>query len=180
MELMKSKKTKMNKTLEFDFSVDKVNRTITVTREFEANLPVVWDAFTKSEILDKWWAPKPWKAKTKSMDFTEGGRWLYAMVSPEGEEQWCIQEYEEIQPQERFTLTDAFTDEAGNIKKDMPRSKWEQSFSDDGDVTLVTSRLVFDELDQLEKTIKMGIREGYKLALEGLDELLPSLKKAGK
>ena len=168
----------MNKTLEFDFSVDKVNRTITVTKEFEAELPLVWDAFTKSEILDKWWAPKPWKARTKSMDFSEGGRWLYAMVSPEGEEQWCIQDYQQIQPQKRFTLADAFTDPAGNIKKEMPTSKWEQSFADHYDITLVTTHIVFEDRDQLEKILELGMREGYKLALEGLEELLPSLETA--
>jgi uncharacterized protein YndB with AHSA1/START domain len=180
MYSMKSKKSEMNKTLEFDFSVDKVNRTITVTKEFEAELPLVWDAFTKSENLDKWWAPKPWKAKTKSMNFTEGGRWLYAMVSPEGEEQWCIQDYQKIQPQKRFTLSDAFTDSAGNIKKEMPTSKWEQSFTEHDDITLVTTRIVFEDRDQLEKILELGMKEGYKLALEGLDELLPSLKKARK
>ncbi len=59
----------MNHTLAFDFSVDKENKTITIKREFAAELPLVWDAYTKSEILDKWWAPKPWKARTKTMEF---------------------------------------------------------------------------------------------------------------
>jgi len=170
----------MNKTLEFDFSVDKVNRTITVNREFDAELPVVWDAFTRSEILDKWWAPKPWKAKTKSMDFSEGGRWLYAMVSPEGEEQWCIQDYQKIQAQKKFTVADAFTDEVGNVKKDMPRSRWEQLFANNGDVTLVTSRIAFEDPGQLEKILQLGMKEGYKAALEQLEELLPSLTRTRK
>ena len=58
----------MSKNLAFDFSVNKENKTITVKREFAASLPLVWDAYTKSEILDQWWAPKPWKAKTKTMN----------------------------------------------------------------------------------------------------------------
>ena len=67
----------------FDFTVDKATATIYVTREFAAELDLVWDAFTKAEILDQWMGPKPWRVQTKEMDFREGGRWLYTMMSPE-------------------------------------------------------------------------------------------------
>src|SRR5689334_10537533 len=87
----------MNTSLAFDFSVNKENKTIKVTREFAAELPVVWNAYTNSDSLDQWWAPKPWKAKTKSMDFREGGSWIYAMVGPEGEEHWALAKYTCIQ-----------------------------------------------------------------------------------
>jgi uncharacterized protein YndB with AHSA1/START domain len=56
-----------------------------VTREFDANSDLVWKAWTTAELLDQWWAPKPYRAETKSLDFREGGVWLYAMVSPENE-----------------------------------------------------------------------------------------------
>jgi uncharacterized protein YndB with AHSA1/START domain len=72
----------MNKYLNYDFVVNKDNNNIKISREFAANISLVWDAYTKSDILDKWWAPKPWKARTKKMDFREGGSWLYAMVGP--------------------------------------------------------------------------------------------------
>ena len=78
----------MSTNLAFDFSVNKETNTITVKREFAAELSLVWDAYTKSEILDQWWAPKPWKARTKTMEFREGGYWHYAMVGPAGEEHW--------------------------------------------------------------------------------------------
>jgi uncharacterized protein YndB with AHSA1/START domain len=70
----------MNMNLSFNFVVDKERQTITVTREFAAPLALVWQAYTKADILDQWWAPKPWKTRTKRMDFSEGGEWLYAMV----------------------------------------------------------------------------------------------------
>lgn len=76
----------MSKNLNFDFVVNKDNNTIKISREFAAHISLVWDAYTTSEILDKWWAPKPWKARTKKMDFRVGGSWLYAMVGPAGEE----------------------------------------------------------------------------------------------
>ena len=86
----------MKNNLLFDFTVDKASKTVFVTKEFDADLTLVWDAFTKQEILDQWWAPKPYLSKTKSMDFKVGGRRFYAMVSPEGQEHWGIQEFTSI------------------------------------------------------------------------------------
>lgn len=167
----------MNTNLAFDFSVNKQNNTITVKREFAAALPLVWDAYTKSEILDQWWAPKPWKARTKTMDFKEGGYWLYAMVGPEGQEHWSRADYKNIQFQKKFTGLDAFTDADGNLNNDLPQSKWEVTFTDKGQVTLVEFHISYADLAQLEETIQMGFKEGFTMAMEGLDELLPSLQK---
>jgi len=114
----------MSDNLTFDFSVNRENKTITVNREFAAELPLIWDAYTKSEILDKWWAPKPWKAITKTMDFREGGHWLYAMVGPSGEEIWSLTKYDNIQIQKKLSGFDAFADEAGKVNKDMPRAAY--------------------------------------------------------
>lgn len=172
------KKTEiMNHNLAFDFSVDKDNRTIIVTREFAAERSLVWDAYTKAEILDKWWGPKPWNARTKTMDFRDGGTWFYAMVGPEGEEHWAIVNYTKIHQQRSFAGLDAFTDENGNINSDMPRSKWEVSFEDKKEHTEVKMHISYDDLAHLEETIKMGFREGLSLGMEQLDELLPTLKK---
>ena len=166
----------MSDNLEFDFSVNKENKTIIVKREFAAELFLVWDAYTKSEILDQWWAPKPWKARTKTMDFREGGHWLYAMVGPEGEEHWALADYKNIQFQKKYTGFDAFADAEGNVNKDLPQSKWEVTFADKGQVTLVEFYISYDDLAQLEATIQMGFKEGLAIAMEGLDELFASVK----
>src|SRR5436190_19723776 len=99
----------------FDFTVDKATATIYITREFAADLDLVWDAFTKAEILDQWMGPKPWKVQTKEMDFREGGRWLYTMVSPEKVVgRYSLAEYIEIRPKTSFTTRNSFSDENGN------------------------------------------------------------------
>jgi uncharacterized protein YndB with AHSA1/START domain len=166
----------MSTHLLFDFNVDTENNAITVTREFAAERSLVWDAYTRSELLDRWWAPRPWRARTKSMDFSEGGRWHYALVGPEGEEHWAVAEYTNIEPEERFTGLDAFADADGNINKDMPQSRWEVTFTDKGNSTLVVFYITYGDLAQLEATIQMGFQEGLTSAMEGLDELLPTLK----
>jgi hypothetical protein len=78
------------------FSKDIPNKQLTVVRDFEAPVDLVWKAWTESEILDQWWAPKPWKAETKVMDFKVGGRWLYCMVSPNAEQHWCRVDFRAI------------------------------------------------------------------------------------
>jgi uncharacterized protein YndB with AHSA1/START domain len=167
----------MNANLTFDFSVDKENNTIRVTREFAASLPLVWDAYTKSEILDQWWAPQPWKARTKTMDFREGGKWHYAMVGPGGEEHWALANYLSIQPRKKFTGLDAFADADGNVNKDMPQSRWDVTFTGKGEVTLVEFYITYSDLAQLEATLAMGFKDGLAMAMVGLDELLGSLKR---
>lgn len=165
----------MSKNLTFDFDVDKINKTITVQRAFAASRQLVWDAYTKSEITDQWWAPKPWQARTKKQDFSEGGEWLYAMVGPGGEEHWALARYHKIKPIEYFSAFDAFSDSDGNINESMPQSEWDVWFKDHGDHTIVSFVIHYSELAQLEATIEMGFKEGLSSAMEGLDELLPSL-----
>ena len=63
----------MDPTLRFDFTVNKTNNTLTVVRAVAAPIDFVWAAWTEPELLDQWWAPKPYQTKTKSMDFREGG-----------------------------------------------------------------------------------------------------------
>jgi len=166
----------MDNNSTFNFIVDKENKTIKIQREFESTLPLVWDAYTKSELLDQWWAPKPWKARTKKMDFKEGGQWLYAMEGPNGEVHWSVATYKSINFQKSYVGVDAFTDEDGNVNNAMPESKWEVSFTDKGNTTLVEINNSFDDVAQLEAIINMGFKEGLSAAMENLDRLLISLK----
>ena len=169
----------MNNILTFDFSVDKENKTISVIRDFDAPQDLVWDAFTKSEILDQWWAPHPWKAETQRMDFREGGRWFYAMVSPDGKERhWCLMNYQTIMPEKYFTSVDAFAkDQSGEINTDFPPNNWVTRFSRDNDDTLVDITLSFEKVEHIEQMIQMGFKEGFTQGLEQLDTLLSKNKK---
>ncbi|MFA5418859.1 MAG: SRPBCC domain-containing protein [Bacteroidales bacterium] len=173
----------MNSNLKFDFKVNKNNNTVNVEREFAANLELVWEAWTNPEILDQWWAPKPYRTKTKSMDFREGGRWLYAMISPENETHWCINDYHKIVYQSMFSGQDAFCDENGVINKEMPRTLWTNEFNENGETTLVNITARYDSLADLEKIIELGFKEGFTMALENLDQYIEAqfrLRKQNK
>lgn len=163
----------MNSKLLFDFAVDKENKTIQVIREFDAALDVVWRAWTESELLDQWWGPKPWRAETKLMDFREGGHWLYAMVGPENEKHWSKASYLSIKSKKSFTARDGFSDEDGVMNPEFPQNLWESHFSaTDNNQTRVDVMLTFDSMEDLEKTIEMGFKEGFTMGLQQLDELL--------
>ena len=88
----------------------------------------MWQAWTKTEFLDRWWAPKPYRVETKTLNFTEGGVWQYAMVSPENEKLWCKADYQKIEFKKLIVWLDAFCDENGNENTEKPRSNWSISF----------------------------------------------------
>ena len=159
-------------TKEIIFSKDAANKKISVVREFDAPLEQVWKAWTEPELLDQWWAPKPWKANTKSMDFREGGLWFYYMQGPDGERHYCKVNYKTILPKKSFTSVDSFCDENGNLNKDLPSMHWKNVFSTSGPGTKVEVEITFSTEADLEKIIAMGFKEGFAAALGNLDELL--------
>lgn len=154
-----------------NFNVDKENNRIIVEREFAAPVSKVWKAWTNPEIIDKWWAPKPWKAVTQSMNFTEGGTWLYYMEGPDGTRHYCKADYIEIEKGKKYSGLDAFCDKDGNINTEFPRTKWHVSFHEKGNNTLVIIENHFEKLEDLEAIIKLGFKEGFTMALENLDEI---------
>lgn len=165
----------MKPNLQFDFIVDKENSQLTLRREFLANRQLVWDCYTKSELLNQWFAPKPMTTKTKSMEFRESGHWHYAMIDPNGTEYWGYTEYVVIKPIDFYTSLDTFSNEKGEINKDLPRAKWKVEFIDKGDETLVQTVVQYNSLADLETVIQMGMEEGMTMTLEKLDELLATL-----
>ncbi|MBK9177831.1 MAG: SRPBCC domain-containing protein [Flavobacteriales bacterium] len=162
----------MNKQALFNFIVQKEARSITVERSFSAPLDPVWAAWTEADILCHWWAPKPYACVIKSLDFREGGRWLYYMEGPTGDRHHCFFDYETVRPKTFFSGNDGFCDDAGIFNKTMPRMKWESHFSEEGGSTLVRIRIHFNTADDLDKVIQMGFKEGFTMGLEQLDALL--------
>jgi PhnB protein len=159
-----------------DFSVDKENNTINIKRVFKADIATVWEAWTNPTLLDQWWAPKPYKTQTKSMDFRAGGCWLYAMLSPEGAAHWCKAEYKTVDPLHNYSALDAFCDEEGNVNLEFPRSFWTNTFINEEANTMVEIQIKYDSLEDLEKIIQLGFKEGFTMALGNLDELLAAIE----
>lgn len=151
-------------------------RTFQSKREFNAPVSLVWRAYTEKELLDQWWAPKPWKAETQSMDFRIEGKWAYDMVGPNGERHGGIQIFKEIVFEKYFSGIDAFTDEQGNINESMPVATWKNTFVPTETGTLVITDAIYPNKEALEVVINMGMAEGVSMAHDNLSELLNHIK----
>lgn len=157
---------------QMQISKDLPNKKLIVTRAFDADVKDVWRAWTEKEILDQWWAPKPYKAETKSLDFTVGGSWIYAMVSPEGEKQWVRVSFTDIQPLKSFSAYDAFADENGNPIPNPPGMKWHNQFIPTEDGCKVVVEITFASEADFNKILEMGFESGFEIGLNNLEEYL--------
>jgi len=159
----------------FDFTVDKAAKKVFITREFDAELSLVWDAFTTAEILDQWVAPAPMRAKTKYMDFKVGGRRFYAMITPDGQERWSIQRYTSITPKTNFKMFNVFADKDEN--PELPGSDWDYTFTEEDGKTKVRITIYNESLARMERLIEMGFTEGFKMSMVNLENLLTALSQ---
>lgn len=155
-----------------DFDIDRENKVIRVQKTYAAPLEKVWDAWTKREIIDQWWAPKPWKAVTKTMDFREGGQWLYCMEGPRGEQSWGKATFKSINNLNSFEVVDRFSDENGIDNNELPTLYWKITFKTIDTKTVVTTEIKFDTLSDLDKILEMGFKEGFEGGLGNLEEYL--------
>ncbi len=154
------------------FTKESGQKTITVERTYSASLDRVWQAWTDSELLDKWLGPKPWNAVTKSFDFSAGGHWHYYMAGPNGEKEWCWTDYLTITPKESFTSRNGFCDEKGVQSSELPATDWHTTFQDENKSTKVTVKLTFNSQEDMNKIIEMGFEQGFAMSLDQLETLL--------
>jgi uncharacterized protein YndB with AHSA1/START domain len=152
------------------YTKDASNKKMIVMREFAAPIEKVWQAWTDRNILDTWWAPKPFIARTKSQDFREGGMWLYCMVGPKGEEFWCRADYTKVVALKRFDIIDTFCDADGKATGDLPQMSWTCEFSKSDAGTTVHIEINFASEEDMAKIMEMGFQEGFTAAHGNLDE----------
>lgn len=164
----------MTNDLLFDFTVDKAAKMVYITREFNAEKSLVWDAFTKAELIDQWIAPSPMIARTKYQDFKVGGKRFYAMISPDGQERWALQEYTSITPKTNFKMHNAFADKDENPEP--VGSDWDHHFSEQDEKTKVYIAIYNESFERLEKLLD-GFTQGMKMALSNLENLLERLSQ---
>lgn len=166
----------MNSNLLFDFSVDKESKVIHIAREFDANLKLVWEAWTTAKLLDQWCAPNPYRTETKTLDFREGGFWHYAIVSPEGNKHWSRYDYNEIEFQKRITELRIFSDENGTVNPDFPPTECTLIFSETEGKTRVAMTEKYGSPEMFEKMATVSHKKGFSSHLKNLDNLLLTLK----
>ncbi|MGZ3771076.1 MAG: SRPBCC family protein [Bdellovibrio sp.] len=152
------------------------NKEVTITRVLDAPREEVWKTWTDPERLKLWWGPKNYTAPVINNDFHVGGKYLFAMLSPEGQMIWSTGTYKEIRYLEKIVATDSFSDEKGNI---VPSSQY--GMQGMNDVLLLT----VDFEDQGNKT-KLTIHhkdfpaEMVDMCMTGWNESLDKLEDVVK
>lgn len=154
------------------FSKDIAAGKMTVTREFAGTVEHVWQAWTDSELLDEWWAPKPWRTQTKSMNFQNGGYWLYSMNGPAGEKTWAKLSYDNIEEYKSLEVTGSFCDENGTDTTEAPTMFWKIYFHPSTAGTKIELFINFKSADDMTKMVEMGFETGFAMAHENLDQYL--------
>ena len=157
---------------EIVFNKDVYHATIFVMKIFDAEAEEVWNYFTKPDLLDTWWAPKPWKCETQKMNFQNGGTWNYAMVSPENERHFAGIDFEEINPNRSIALSDYFTDQQGKRNLEFPTTHWLIGFTGVEEGVKLTVNLHFASEKEMNTILEMGFEEGFKATLSQLEEIL--------
>ena len=151
---------------------DLKEKSILVSRVFNAPIEKVWHAHTDNVILDQWWGPSPWRAETKTINFKVGGYWLYAMVSPENQKQWGRMNYLAIDQYKSIEIEDAFCDENGKLNNKLPVSKGQIVFTKTENGTRVEFKMIYPMGTDLEKIVEMGFEQGITICHDQLESLL--------
>lgn len=161
-----------------EFINEPAERELVITRILDAPRELLWKAWTDPEMIKKWWGPKNFTAPVIKVDLRVGGKYLYCMRSPEGQDFWSTGVYHEIVPMERIVCTDSFADEKGNV---MPASHY--GMAGDWPSELVVTVTFEDHDGKTKMTLKhVGLPAGTMSDLtsagwnESFDRLADSLK----
>lgn len=158
------------------FNKDAEAAGIYIMKVYDTDATDVWNHFTQPELLDQWWAPKPWRCETQRMDFREGGSWNYALLGAD-EKHFAGVNYHEINANRSFDWTDYFLDENANKIEGMPTVKWLFGFTGVEEGTKLTVNMHFNSENDMNKILEMGFEESFKRCLNQLEALLNNSDK---
>lgn len=151
---------------------DLSNKCIRVIRAVDAATEKVWRAFTQRELLDQWWAPKPWTIETVAQDFKVGGHWHFFMSDTAGKKYHWRVDYVAIDPLRSITTTGGPCDEQANLVGGLPSMRRLTEFSTTDTGTEVSITIMFENLDDMEKMAGSGMLQGTTAVFDNLEELM--------
>ena len=155
-----------------------------VTRVFDAPRALVWKAWTDPKYVMQWWGPKGFTAPVCKMDFRVGGKFLYCMRTPDGQEFWNGGEYHEIVLHEKIVSSMYFSDSKGN-KIDPAQIGIEHEAIEDAydvitfeDLGNGQTKLTFIGNETMQNAIESGQLEGMKQVLDKVAAVVERLAQA--
>jgi uncharacterized protein YndB with AHSA1/START domain len=142
------------------------DREIVMTRSFNAPRALVFDAWTKPELLKGWFGPRAWQLVDCEIDLRVGGQWHYMMEGPEGATMNMRGEYRELNAPESLVSTESFDEFPA------PPSLDTMVLTEKDGLTTVTVTTLYDSKETRDGMIQSGMEAGAAESFERLDELL--------
>jgi uncharacterized protein YndB with AHSA1/START domain len=139
------------------------DRTMVISRVIKAPVAVVWGAWMNAETLPQWWGPDGFSCRTSRIDLRQGGEWVFDMIAPDGTVFPNHHRYMVVEPEARIEYT-LHWGENGPKHADAFAE-----FTDEGGVTRVTLRMVFNTAEEFEHAkgfgaVELGLQTLGKLA----------------
>lgn len=141
------------------------NRTLTIERTFDAPIQLVWDAWTRSEHIVKWWGPKGMETRVEIHDFKVGGHWKFVMKMPDGRDFIAEGQYKEIEAPAKLVTT-------ANFRPMTEGVVLEVLLQANGDQTQFTFNVVHPSEEYCKQQEAMGFYNGWGSTFDRLEELL--------
>ena len=155
-----------------------------ITRTFQAPRALVWKAWTEPHYVRQWWGPKGFTTPVCKMDFRVGGKFLYCMRSPDGQDLWTGGEYHEIVPLEKIVLSMYFADADGNKVEPAQYGMEHEAIDGARDMVLFEdagegrTRLTFIGNESMQSAVESGQVEGWNEILDKAAAVLAELTAA--
>ena len=147
-------------------------RELTVTRTFNAPAHIVFDAWTKPELLKRWWAPKSFGVSLFEceQDLRVGGTYRFAFGRDPKNPEVFSGRYLEVNPPSRLVLTQCY-ERMAHVGDVVVTADFEESQGR----TRLTLHQLFPSKEALEGPVASGMERGMRVTLDQLDELVASM-----
>ena len=146
------------------------DREIVLTRVFDAPRHMVFDAFSKPELLKRWFGPRGWSLVVCEVDLRVGGGFRFVLRGPDGKEMGMRGVYREIVPPERSVHMESFDDYPGE-------SQVTAVFVEDKGKTTLTATILYPSREVRDIVIKSGMEHGAAESYDKLAELLAATRQ---
>jgi uncharacterized protein YndB with AHSA1/START domain len=141
------------------------DREIVLTRVFNAPRRMVFEAFSKPELLRQWFGPHGWSLSVCEVDLRVGGGFRFVMKGPQGEEMGMRGSYKEIAPPERSIHMESFDDFPGE-------SQVTTVFVEKDGKTTMTATVLYESKEVRDAVIQTGMERGAAETYDRLEEFL--------
>jgi uncharacterized protein YndB with AHSA1/START domain len=149
------------------------DRELVVTRTFNAPAHIVFEAWTKPELLKRWWAPKSFGVSLFAceQDLRVGGTYRFAFGRDPKDPEVFSGRYVEVEPPSRLVLTQLY-----ERTPDACDALVTAEFKETQGGTHLTLRQLFPSKEALEGALASGMERGMRVTLDQLNELVASTR----